>query len=193
MKNFRKEVRDYYQIYYKDGDKAHLIDHADSVCDLALYINRECDERLVILASYMHDMFNATNRPIHNELAYEYVLKTEDRFLQKLTKKEILEVAHAVLEHRGCFRGEFYSTLSAIVSSADRGLPDLDFIVIRSMKFNKENAEDVYQYVTGRYGTKGYANYPDIYQKMFKDELRDFKLLADKLTVERVLEIWEER
>jgi len=193
MKNFRKEVRDYYQTYYRDGDKAHLIDHADSVCDLALHINSECDERLVILASYMHDMFNATNRPIHNELGYEYVLKAEDRFLQELSQKEILEVAHAVLEHRGCFRGEFYSTLSAIVSSADRGLPDLDFIVIRSMKFNKEDAYDVVAHIHDKYGKNGYANYPYVYQVMFKEELEAFHNLADKLTVERVLEIWEER
>jgi len=193
MKNFRKEVRDYYQTYYRDGDKAHLIDHADSVCDLALHINRECDERLVILASYMHDMFNATNRPIHNELAYEYVLKAEDKFLQKLSPKEILEVAHAVLEHRGCFRGEFYSTLSAIISSADRGLPDLDFIVIRSMKFNKEDAHDVVAHIHDKYGKNGYANYPDLYQAMFKEELEVFHKLADELTVERALEIWKER
>ena len=193
MKKFRKEVREYYKIYYENGDKAHLIDHADSVCDLALHINRECDDRLVILASYLHDSFNATNRAIHHELAYEYVLKAEDKFLKQLSKEEILKVAHAVLEHRGSFRGEFYSTLSAIVSSADRGLPDLDFIVIRSMKFNKEDARDVVAHIHDKYGKNGYANYPDLYQVMFKEELEAFHKLADELTVERALEIWEER
>ena len=155
---FRAEVRKFYKPYYDKGDKAHTIEHADDVCDLALRINKKYDEKLVVLASYIHDMFNATNRPIHNELAYEYVLEIEDRFIKELSQKERLEVAHAVLEHRGCFTGAFYSPLSAIISSADRGLPDLDVIVIRSMKFNHENAEDVQRYVVGRYGTKGYVD-----------------------------------
>ena len=190
MKNFRAKVRKFYKPYYDKGDKTHTIEHADDVCDLALRINKEYDEKLVILASYIHDMFNATNRAIHNELAYEYVLKTEDNFLKELSKKGCLEVAHAVLEHRGCFTGEFYSPLSAIISSADRGLPDLDVIVIRSMRFNHENGEDVQRYVVGRYGTKGYVNYPDVYREMFKEELEVFRKLADELTVERVWEIY---
>jgi len=191
MKKFKKEVREYYKTYYENGDEAHPIDHADSVCDLALYINQECDERLIILASYMHDMFNATNRAKHNELAYEYVLKAKDKFLKKLSEEEILKVAHAVLEHRGNFTGEFYSPLSAIISSADRGLPDLDFIIIRSMKFNNANAEDVHRYIIGRYGTKGYANYPKVYHDIFAKELKSFRELADKLTIEKILEIWK--
>ena len=38
MKKFKKEVRSYYEPYYRDGDEAHLIDHADQVCTLALKI-----------------------------------------------------------------------------------------------------------------------------------------------------------
>ncbi len=37
MKSFKEKVRN----FYKDGDEAHLIDHADDVCDLALEINQE--------------------------------------------------------------------------------------------------------------------------------------------------------
>jgi len=193
MKKYREEIRSHYQAFYTYGDPAHLIDHADSVCDLALHINKECNEHLVILAAYMHDMFNANNRPIHNELAYAYVLKAEDKFLKKLSEAEILEVAHAVLEHRASFKGEFYSPLSAIISSADRGLPDLDFIVRRSMKFNKGNAEDVYSHIRSKYGVKGYANYPKVYQEIFEKELALFRKLADELTLEKVLEIWKGR
>jgi len=193
MKNFRKKVREEYKPYYENGDEAHLIDHADSVCDLALSINKECDEKLIILASYMHDMFNATNRAKHNKLAYAYVLKAEDKFLKELTKEEILKVAHGVLEHRANFKGEFYSLLSAIISSADRGLPDLEFIVIRSMKFNKGNPQDVYAHIKDKYGTNGYANYPKVYKEIFAQELEAFQKEADALSVERVLEIWKNR
>lgn len=193
MREFRRDVREYYKVYYENGDEAHLIDHADGVCDLALKINNDLDEKLIILASYLHDMFNATNRPTHNELAYAYVLKAEDKFLSKLSKDEVHMVAHAVLEHRASFKGEFYSELSAIISSADRGLPDLDFIVIRSMKFNNANEEDVYAHIKDKYGSDGYAKYPDVYREIFQDELNAFKKLADELTVDAVLEIWKNR
>ena len=192
MKTFREEVRKFYEPYYRDGDEAHLIDHADDVCDLALKINQVCDEKLVILASYLHDLFNAKNRHIHNKLAYEYVLKAEDKFLEQLNEKELKEVAFAVLQHRASFKGEFYSPLSEIISSADRGLPDLDQVVMRSMKFNKGNAQDVYEHIKDKYGESGYAKYPAVYQKLFKEELSEFRRLADEITVERILEISED-
>ena len=193
MKKFREEVRAYYQPYYENSDEAHLIDHADAVCDLALKINRECDEKLVILAAYLHDMFNRDNRARHNELAYEYVLKTDDKFLKTLSAEERKQVAHAVLEHRGSFKGKFYSLLSEIISAADRGVPDLDFIVIRSMKFNNANAQKVYEHISRKYGMNGYAKYPNVYREMFSEELAMFQRLADQLTVEKIEEIWENR
>jgi len=192
MTNFRNKVQEYYKSYYKDGDKAHLINHANDVCDLALKINKNLDEKLVILASYLHDMFNAKNRAIHNELAYTYVMNENDTFISQLSNQERSMVAHAVLEHRASFKGEFYSALSEIISSADRGLPDLNFIVIRSMQFNHADANDVYDHIKDKYGTKGYAKYPKVYQEIFKEELARFKKLADEISVERILEIWKE-
>ena len=191
MQNFEQQVRTYYEPYYRDGDEAHLIDHADQVCALALKINKDLDEKLIILASYIHDMYNATNRKIHNELAYEYVLKAQDEFLKILNPKALREVAHAVLEHRASFKGEFYSKLSALISSADRGEPKLEEVVIRSMKFNKANAVDVYEHIKDKYGVKGYAKYPDVYLEVFKDELKVFQNRADKITVDEVLEVWK--
>jgi len=59
------------------------------------------------------------------------------------------------------------------------------------MKFNKANAEDVYAHIKDKYGSNGYAKYPDVYRKIFKEELESFQKLADEITVERVLEIWD--
>jgi hypothetical protein len=193
MKSYKEYVREFYKVYYKDGDDAHLIDHADTVCDLALKINSNCDEKLIILASYMHDMFNATNRSLHDKLAYEYVLKRDDHFLKELSDKELLMVAHATLEHRAKFKGKFYSKLSEIISAADRGLPDLNIIVIRSMKFNNANAQDVYTHIKEKYSSSGYAKYPKIYKDIFKKELQQFKKDADTLSVKDIETIWQHR
>ena len=193
MQEFKKEVRDFYKPFYTNGDAAHLIDHADDVCELALEINKEFDEKLIILASYVHDIFNATDRKKHNFLAYDYVKSRADSFLQELKDEELELVAHAVLEHRASFKGEFFSKLSAIISSADRGLPDVEHTVIRSMRYNDANAQDVYEHMLDKYSTKGYAKYPTIYQEIFDKELESFKKEIDAITVAKIEQIWVKR
>ena len=187
---FRESVRSFYSSYYKNGDLAHQIDHADSVCDLALEINKDCDPKLVILASYIHDIFNAIDRKNHDKLAYEYVLEANDEFLKELSKEELQLVAYAVLEHRAKFKGNFYSQLSEIISSADRGKPDIKEKVIRSMLFNNGNAQNVYKHLKSKYGTNGYANFPQSHQKIFKKELEEFKSIVDSITVADIEAIW---
>ncbi len=183
---FRRAVRTFYEPFYKDGDLAHQIDHADSVCDLALEMNKECDPKLIILAAYIHDIFNATDRKNHNKLAYEYVLEANDKFLKELSKEELLQVAHAVLEHRASFQGEFYSKLSEIISSADRGKPDIKEVVIRSLQFNGNNIKDAYHHIKRKYGSNGYANYPKSYREYFRKELIEFQKRVDSITIEEI-------
>ena len=191
MKNFKQKVREFYKPFYANGDKAHLIDHADDVCELALEINREYSEKLVILASYLHDIFNATDRKKHNILAFEYVKNRSDKFLKELNNKELELVAHAVLEHRASFKGEFFSKLSAVISSADRGRPDVAQTVIRSMRYNNANAQDVYEHMVDKYGSNGYAKYPKVYREIFEKELEEFKKEVDNISVEKIVSIWE--
>jgi hypothetical protein len=97
MKQFREEVREYYKPYYKKRDKDHQIDHADSICDVALKINKDSDKKLVILTSYIYAMFDKLKCLTHNKLAYDYVIRAEDKFLKKLSNRELLDVAYGVL------------------------------------------------------------------------------------------------
>ena len=186
---FRDKVREFYKPFYDAGDEAHKIDHADSVCDLALELNEVYDEKLVILSAYIHDIFNAKDRKNHHKLAFEYVIDAKDRFLQELSQDELKLVAHAVLEHRGSFKGKFYSLLSEIISGADRGLANLEEIIIRSCKFNKGNAKEVLEHIKDKYATGGYGNYPPLIQRKFAKELKEFKEQCDKLTLDDVIEV----
>jgi len=190
--SFRDEVREFYKPFYDDGDEAHKIDHADSVCDLALRLNEDYDERLVILASYIHDIFNATDRKNHHKLAYEYVLRAEDKFLQSLSQDELKLIAHGVLEHRGSFKGEFYSLFSEIISGADRGLSNLEEVIIRSCKYNNGDAKEVLAHIKDKYATGGYGNYPPLIQKKFAKELSEFKRQCDELTLDYVIKVCQE-
>ena len=126
-------------------------------------------------------------------MAYEYVKNRSDKFLKELSDKELELVAHAVLEHRGSFKGEFFSKLSAIISSADRERPDVAKIVIRSMLYNNADAQDVYEHMLDKYSTNGYAKYPTVYQEIFKKELQEFKKEVDNISVEKIMDIWKNR
>jgi len=117
-------------------------------------------------------------------------LEANDEFLENLKREELKRVAHAVLEHRASFKGEYYSLLSEIISSADRGLPDLESVVVRSMRFNNGDAQNVYEHILDKYGTKGYAKYPKVYKETFKEQLEQFQNEADKITVEEIEMIW---
>ncbi len=192
MRLFRDEVREYYKSYYENSDEAHLIDHPDSVCDLALKINKEFDETLVILSAYIHDIFNKKDRKNHHKLAYEYVINSDDKYLKELSDQERKLIAHAVLEHRASFKGIYYSKLSEIISSADRGLPDFKHVIKRSIKFNNNNIDDVYKHIKEKYTTDGYAVFPDAYREIFSDELQRFQKLADELTKEQIIQISKE-
>ena len=187
MQKFKKEVRAFYKPYYDKGDEAHTIAHADDVCKLALKMNSgEYDEKLIVLSAYIHDIFNSANRAKHHKLAYEYVLKADDRFLKELNKDELELVAHATLEHRASFKGEFFSKLSEIISSADRGEPKIEPIVVRCMQFNS-NVDSVVEHVKDKYSKSGYANYPKLYVDYFGKEFEQFLEDAKNITKEQVI------
>ena len=194
MQKFKKEVRAFYKPYYDKGDEAHTIAHADDVCKLALKMNSgEYNEKLIVLSAYIHDIFNSANRAKHHKLAYEYVLKADDRFLKELNKEELELVAHATLEHRASFKGEFFSKLSEIISSADRGEPKIEPIVIRSMQFNNANVQDVVEHIKDKYAKGGYAKFPKLYIEHFKEEFKHFQESAKNITKVQVLEIWSSK
>ncbi len=187
--SFRDSVREFYKPFYDNGDEAHKIDHADSVCDLALELNEVYNEKLIILSAYIHDIFNAKDRKNHHKLAFKYVIGAEDKFLKELSNQELELVAHAVLQHRGSFKGEFFSLLSEIISGADRGLNNLEEVIIRSCKYNNGDAKEVLDHIKDKYATGGYGNYPPLIQKRFATELKEFKKECDMLTLEEVLKV----
>ena len=190
--SFRDSVREFYKPFYDEGDEAHKIDHADSVCNLALELNSSYDEKLIILAAYIHDIFNATDRKNHHKLAYEYTMRADDKFLKELKKQDLELIAYAVLQHRGSFKGKFFSLLSEIISGADRGLSNLKEVIIRSCKYNKGNAQEVLEHIKDKYATNGYANYPPLIQKRFAKELSEFKKQCDKIELEDVIKVCKE-
>jgi len=173
----RQEIREWFKPFYEGEDLAHTIEHADEVCDLALRINTEkfdevYESKHIMIAAYAHDMFTQSNRKLHHELAHDYIALTNDPIIEELSDPERMTIAFAVLEHRASHKGKLTSQMSQIISAADRGVPDLDNIIDRSMKFNNGDYKQVVEHIKNKYGKEGYVKYSDFYQEMFKKEIQ---------------------
>lgn len=190
---YRKDIRDFVLPFYAKNDEAHHIDHADAVCDLALKLNEYAgmpeNVELVMLASYLHDIY-ALERKKHNELSFRFVTESDAMEISRLSPSDRKKVAMACLEHRSSYRGEFYSPLSEIISSADRGYPDYEKIFERSKSYayskegcstEAEAVEHAEKHMVEKYGAEGYAYYPELYRKYFRKEL---KAMQDRISLE---------
>ena len=189
IKEYRNRMEALVIENYKLNDAGHQIDHAESVCDLGLAINTKLQlglsERNIITAAYMHDIFANMNdkqqRSKHQELSYLAVLDTkwiDNTFIDN--DDDIINVALACREHRASFRGEYSSLLSELIASADRGFPNFRAYLKRGLLHHGvDNLDDAIDHLKKKYGRDGYAKYPELYAKYFKDELYELHDILD--------------
>ncbi len=182
----RNYIREWFKPFYEGGHLAHTIEHADDVCDLALMLNHKhynhkYNDDIVMIAAYAHDMYNAKDRKIHEILAAEYIIKTNDDIIQTISNQDRVIISLAIAQHRASFKEELSTELSEIISSADRGIPNLQKTIDRSMKFNNGDYIQVVEHIKNKYGEGGYAKYPGIYNKIFKKEIKEFRYQISKL------------
>lgn len=121
----------------------------------------------------------------------------------KFTPRQLRNIAAAIAEHRGSYKGLYTSKLSDLVSSADRGAPDLGAKIRRSYQYHIENhtprrriPDEVVAIIREKYGKGGYARFPEYYRKLYAKELAQFQQAASDLTpaeVRRILTIQRAR
>ncbi len=181
-----KEIREYYKQFLLPVDSdsvrnSHGVDHCDDVFNLMIKLNKKLgygySNEIIAFAAYIHDLYSdSTNRTIHHILAHTYVLNRVDDLLKELSGHDLYLVADAVLEHRASYTGKFSSNLSALISAADRGLPDYDLHYNRSLVYNNGDHDGVIEHLKDKFSRGGYATkkYPDFYIEMFKEELEIF-------------------
>ena len=182
----RNTIREFFKGFYDKNDVAHQIDHADKVCDLAIEINESLEHpyknQVVMIAAYAHDMYSTVEfRKIHHELAAHYVRCSNDEIIGLLSPIDRIKVADAVAQHRGSYTGELSSKLSEVISAADRGIPDLEEMIERSLKYNNGNLEKVHEHMKDKFGSKGYAKYPELYEEYFGEVLNTMRKQIDSL------------
>jgi len=204
MQNFIKRVREYYKKYYDLNDEAHRIDHADSVCEEALFImdvlKININKRMVVVAAYTHDIFCNVNRKTHNILASKYVLDAkDDEILNEFSGTQRLSIAEAVLQHRSSYKGERSNILSRIIATADIGRVNLKDIILRSYKYHSGDGksdikvvDEIYEHLIDKFSSNGYRKYDEFYMSIYGDIVNDFKKEVDKITKEDIIKVIEE-
>lgn len=141
---------------YATNDKAHQLDHAITVTEeaasalwwlgesglLDAKYNRTTALftllELVVTAAMYHDIYSSFNRREHHELAREYILETTSYPLC-FSKEESLIVANAAQQHRASWKGGYTHVASEVVAAGDRGNPDPDGYVLRSIQYGFES------------------------------------------------------
>ncbi len=201
-----KFIKEALSFYYELNDsESHGYQHLDNVYELAINmkakLNIEIPNNIIGIAAYTHDMFSSINRKLHHELAYKYVLDTSVYFLNDLHTNDRYLIACAVREHRASYQGEYTSILSELLSAADRGKPDIKSTIIRSYKYSAETNPDaneftlyslVREHMLEKFSTNGYARYNDVYNKYFKDELKEMQEFFDIISVKDIENIIKE-
>lgn len=176
------------------NDSAHRIEHFLAVEECANYINDKlslgCDPKLIMLAAFFHDLF-AWSRYNHHIMSQEWVATNDHPIFRKLTHPERELVSNACGEHRASFEGAFSSTLSRLISSADRGRPGFVTDMLErskayhrdALKLGDEAANrGAVDHLKEKFGTGGYARFPALYEQAFGDELDHQRFLIDNLT-----------
>ena len=141
---------------------------------------------------YPNGLDNPEVRGGHESRGARVARKALQRYF---TKDQLRLIAAAIREHRGSYKGEYTSPLSELVSSADRGAPDIGKKIMRSYNYGLEHGwnqaravRNVIDQLSKKYGRQGYARYPSYYRALYAKELKDFQRTADSLTPEQVLE-----
>lgn len=193
-----EELKPILESFYNNSI-GHGMDHVKNVMYRALYYNEilelNLNKKEIILASLLHDMFSESSRKTHHILGHEYVMNSKNKVFDDIDKER---VAKAILEHRASYTGEYSSLLSELISSADRGEPNLNEIVDRCYISTKEfhpeyNVDEignaVKKHISEKFTRDGYAKYPNMYLQVnqkkldtFHDEVDEF-LNGERLVI----------
>lgn len=194
VNDLRSRISAEFEKHWELNDGAHRRKHFAEVEACGRLINRRLElgysHKLILFVAYFHDLF-AWSRNIHERMSFDYVTGTDNKLFDVLFPEERELVALACLEHRASFKGEYSNQFSAMMASADRGLPgNVEAMVERSVRYHydalKVNNQvearvRAVKHIKEKFGTGGYARYPELYLKAFGPELEKQRKEIDAL------------
>ncbi len=120
---------------YEAFDKAHQIDHVNTVIAQSLELARyyEVDMNMVYTIAAYHDTGLAEGRDIHH-IASARIIRSDIRLREWFTPGQIETMADAAEDHRASNRNEPRTIYGRIVAEADR-IIDGDTIIRRTIQY----------------------------------------------------------
>lgn len=157
------------------------------------------DAKPFLLAALCHDMFSDADRAEHHLRAGEWVRE----HLGTYEDKALVEVVARMCEqHRASYKGEYTGIFEEGFATADRGPVGLAHdckAYWRSFQYTRaknpeytilRTCEAVAAHMIEKFGAGGYAKWPDLYVKLFKEELTDYQArIAARPTAASVLDL----
>lgn len=168
------------------NDLAHRVEHFSEVYQTGLEMSARLsvnpNKKLLLFSSYFHDMF-AWSRENHHLLSEEFMRGTcHELISDHLTTIERNIVAGACRKHRASNKEPFTNFFEEFFNAADRERPiSAEVTLQRAIAFRKSRNPEMSEetviansikHVKEKYGTNGYASYPDCYKIAFSDELK---------------------
>lgn len=177
---------------WKLNDPAHRLEHFLEVEACGEFINETLglgyNRKLILYTAFFHDLF-AWSRENHHRLAHSWLMSTEHPILMELSDDEIHLVANASLYHRASNKSLPDVGFIQLMNAADRGFPDNKAIALykRASEFTKHKQgtkdlhETVVKHLKDKFGSQGYACYPEFYTKVFAVPLNRQRKVVDAM------------
>lgn len=175
------------------NDAAHRVEHFRMVELTGYHINETLrlgfNPKHILLVAYFHDLFS-WSRHNHHLMSGEWIMTTDYPLIAQLDPEERSLVASGCREHRASNQQPFTNQFAELMSSADRGFPEknLKGMLQRAIEYRLhrgDNHEDARKgaltHVKEKFGSQGYARYPNLYMQAFKEELQEQRDLVDLL------------
>jgi hypothetical protein len=191
--SYREQIIYEFSKVWELNDAAHRIEHFLEVEKCANHINKKLglkfSPKLILMVAFFHDMF-AWSRHNHHQMSAEWILTTDLPMICVLKPGERELVAAGCREHRASGTEPFSCDFAELMCSADRGFPttDVETILQRAIQYRlalgygeKDARQGAIEHVKEKFGTDGYARYPEMYQQAFDYELALQRELVDKL------------
>lgn len=152
---------------YERNEEGHGIQHIKTVIERSLKFAKQyhADPNMVYTIAAYHDIGHYIDRKKHEIISAEIFMKDE-KIKQWFTDEQRKIMKEAIEDHRASSDHKPRSMYGKIVSTADRTIVNIDNCIKRSYSYGKRNymglsekeqIEEVYQYLKEKYGEQGYA------------------------------------
>lgn len=193
LDSLRQAIKMKFSPMWQLNDPAHREEHFAEVEKWGNYINDKLglgyDPKLILFVAWFHDLFT-WDRDNHHLMSAHWIETTTDLLITaNLDPEETKLVANACREHRASYKGEYSHEFCELMACADRGVPgDVTGMLSRAMDYRLHRGIDMclamrgaVEHMKEKFGSQGYARYPEMYIRAFGDELSEQRRVIDAL------------